>query len=52
MITYFKMKRNEWKVKARLYGLIIAVMDNRKDLAAVLAELIRSDNTDTEKGSN
>lgn len=52
MFTYFKMKRNEWKVKAKLYGFIIAVMDNQAELIAKLTELIASENTNTEKGSN
>lgn len=26
MITYFKMKRQEWKVKAILYGMLVRIM--------------------------
>lgn len=52
MITYFKMKRNEWKVKAKLYGFIIAVMENQEELIAKLTELITPENTHTEKGKD
>lgn len=31
MITYFRMKKNEWKVKAAIYGMIASVMDNQKE---------------------
>lgn len=52
MITYFKMKRNEWKVKAKLYGLIIAVMENQGELITKLTELIQSETANSEKGSD
>lgn len=39
MITYFKMKKNEWKVKGQLYGFIAALMDNQKDIAALMQRL-------------
>ena len=39
MITYFKMKRNEWKVKAQFYGMLAHVIDNRKDIIAVVEKL-------------
>ena len=32
MITYFRMKRNEWKVKAMLYGTIAQIMDNQDEI--------------------
>ena len=33
MITYFiRMKRNEWKVKAMLYGTIAQIMDNQDQI--------------------
>ena len=32
MITYFRMKRNEWKVKAMLYGTIAQIMDNQNEV--------------------
>lgn len=43
MITYFfKMKRNEWKVKAMLYGTIAQIMDNQdeiKDMINIVKKL-------------
>ena len=36
MITYFKMKRNEWKVKAMFYGTIAQIMDNQNEIMDVL----------------
>ena len=32
MITYFRMKKNEWKVKAMLYGTIVQIMDNQDEI--------------------
>ena len=32
MFDYFKMKKNEWKVKAMLYGTIIQIMDNQDEI--------------------
>ena len=42
MISYFIMKRNEWKVKAMLYGTIAQIMDNQdeiKDMVNVVNKL-------------
>lgn len=39
MITYLKMKRNEWKVKAFLYGAVAAVLDNRKETFELLQKM-------------
>ena len=36
MITYFRMKRNEWKVKAMLYGTIVQIMDNQDEIKDML----------------
>ena len=36
MITYFRMKRNEWKVKAMFYGTITQIMDNQNEIMDVL----------------
>ena len=36
MITYFRMKRNEWKVKAMFYGTIAQIMDNQNEIMDVL----------------
>ena len=32
MISYFIMKRNEWKVKTMLYGTIAQIMDNQDEI--------------------
>ena len=36
MITYFRMKKNEWKVKAMLYGTIAQIMDNQDEIKDML----------------
>ena len=37
MITYFfRMKRNEWKVKAMFYGTIAQIMDNQDEIKDML----------------
>ncbi len=35
MKNYINMKRNQWKVKATLYGYMAAILDNRKDIVAL-----------------
>ena len=32
MFKYIEYKRNEWKVKAMLYGTIIQIMDNQDEI--------------------
>ncbi len=39
MIKYFKLKRNEIKVKAMLYEVIVNVIDNQKDIFDLLQKL-------------
>ena len=36
MITYIKYKRNEWKVKAMLYGTIAQIMDNQDEIKDII----------------
>ena len=37
MFTYFiKMKKNEWKFKAMLYGTIAQIMDNQDEIKDML----------------
>ena len=36
MITYFRMKKNEWKVKAMFYGIIAQIMDNQDEIKDML----------------
>ncbi len=42
MITYFKMKKREWKVKAAFYGMIISIVDNQKELIEFVQKLFLS----------
>ncbi len=42
MFTYFKMKKNERKIKAALYGTIGALMDNQKDIMALIQKLFEA----------
>lgn len=42
MFTYIKYKKNEWKVKAMLYGTIAQLMDNQdeiKDMIGLVKKL-------------
>ncbi|MFG6358955.1 MAG: hypothetical protein K1W26_19370 [Acetatifactor sp.] len=39
MFTYLKMKKNEWKVKAFLYGSVAALLDNQKDVLEWIQKL-------------
>lgn len=39
MFTYLKMKKNEWKVKAFLYGAFAALLDNQKDMLELLQKM-------------
>ena len=39
MSTYLKMKKNEWKVKAFLYGSVAALLDNQKDVLEWIQKL-------------
>ena len=39
MFTYLKMKRNEWKVKAILYGAIDSLINNQKELLVLLQKM-------------
>ena len=54
MINYFKMKRNEWKVKARLYEMIVNLMDNQKEITTALENLYAAlkDNTSSNQVSS
>lgn len=39
MINYFRMKRNEWKIKAKFYGAIATLIDNQKDILGLLQKI-------------
>ena len=36
MFTYIEYKKNEWKVKAMLYGTIVQIMDNQDEIKDML----------------
>ena len=36
MIEYITYKKNEWKVKAMLYGTIVQIMDNQDEIKDML----------------
>lgn len=40
--NYWKMKKNEWKVKAQFYGAIAAILDNQKDILAFIQRTYES----------
>lgn len=42
MITYLKMKRNEWKIKAMFYGTIASIIDNQKKILMLLQKMYLS----------
>ena len=39
MITYFRMKKAEWKVKLALYGAIAGIIDNQKYIITMIQTL-------------
>jgi hypothetical protein len=39
MITYLKMKKNEWKIKAKLYEIITIFIDNQKQSLELLKKM-------------
>lgn len=39
MITYFRMKKNEWKIKSILYSSIVAFMNNQKEILELIHKL-------------
>lgn len=42
MFKYFKMKRNEWKIKAAIYGIIASIMDNQQEIIEAVKKLFMS----------
>ena len=39
MVTYFKMKYKEWKIKLAFYSAIISVLENNKEIIEFLSKL-------------
>lgn len=42
MFKYFKMKKNEWKIKAVIYGIIASVMDNQQEIIETVKKIFLS----------
>ena len=42
MITYFKMKQKEWKIKNAIYNSILDFMENKKDIGNTAKKLFDS----------
>lgn len=42
MFTYFKMKKNEWKIKNAIYNSILGFMENKKDIVNTAKKLFNS----------
>lgn len=40
--NWIRMKKNEWKVKGQIYGIIASVMNNQKDFLSFLQKLYTS----------
>lgn len=50
MREYFRMKKNEWKVKAQFFGMIASFMENRKGIVDLLKKLYEAlKDTDSEE---
>lgn len=39
MVTYLKMKRNEWKLKTMAYSAIISLIDNQKGISDFIKKM-------------
>ena len=39
MMNYLRMKRNEWKIKAMLYGAILSVMEDQRGTLTLIHKL-------------
>ena len=37
--NYIKMKKNEWRIKATVYGAIAGLIDNQKELLSMLQKI-------------
>lgn len=37
--NYFTMKKNEWKLKGMVYGIIATFIDNQKEVLALLQKM-------------
>jgi len=37
--NYIMMKRNEWKIKATLFGIVATIIDNQKDILEIMQKM-------------
>lgn len=37
--NYIKMKKNEWRIKATVYGAIVALINNQKDVIELFKKM-------------
>ena len=42
MFTYFKMKKNEWKIRNAIYNSILGFMKNKQDIVNTAKKLFDS----------
>ena len=42
MFTYFKMKKNEWKIKSAIYNSILGLMENKQEIVNTAKKLFDS----------
>lgn len=42
MFTYFKMKKNEWKIRNAIYKGILSFIESKKDIVNTVKELFDS----------
>ena len=42
VITYFKMKKNEWKIKNAIYSSIVTVIKNQKEITDLAKKLFEA----------
>lgn len=39
MITYFKMKHQEWKIKGLFYSAVLRILDSREEIRETLLKM-------------
>lgn len=39
MLTYFRMKKNQWKTKAFLYGITARILDEHQDMITLVSDI-------------
>lgn len=39
MLTYLRMKKNQWKTKAFLYGITARILDEHQDMITLVSDI-------------